>query len=328
MQRNQFLEQEIFNLDSNTYSFEAVAMRVFELQYKSNYFYRQFCDLLGRKNPSSIYEIPFLPISFFKNKTVIQDGLKAPVVFKSSSTTGEGRSHHHVAFPTIYEQSFLQTYQEKIGLPEEQIIFALLPNYFSQGDSSLVYMVNQLIEKTNHPQSGFFLDELEQLPSKIALATRENREVILFGVSYALVDLCEMEVELSNLTIIETGGMKGRRREMIKEELHEIIQQKLKPQKLTSEYGMTELLSQAYLSEEGYFEGPSWMNVLIRDTNDPNCFLSENKTGGVNVIDLANLYSCSFIATDDLGQIGAQNKFKILGRFDNSDIRGCNLLVQ
>ncbi|MCC5923255.1 MAG: acyl transferase [Crocinitomicaceae bacterium] len=328
MQRNISLEQTIFDLAKNSYSFEKVALRVFYWQYQHNKVYQQFCDLMRQNQPNCISEIPFLPIAFFKNKEIIHDGLAAKVIFKSSATTGVKRSHHHVAFPSLYEESFLWTYKQKIGEPEDQIIFALLPNYLDQGDSSLVYMVNHLINNTKHPLSGFFLDDFDILVEKFALAQKERRKIILFGVSYALLDLCEKSIDLSNVTIIETGGMKGRRKEMIKEELHEVLMNQLNPRQISSEYGMTELLSQAYMHKDYYFDGPPWMRVIIRDTNDPKTFLPENRTGGVNVIDLANLYSCAFIATDDLGQCTLNNRFKILGRFDNSDIRGCNLLVQ
>ena len=328
MQRNISLEQAIFDLKSDATSFEKVALSVFQWQYENNSVYRQFCDLMQQNNPSCLHEIPFLPIAFFKDRAILQENLSAKILFQSSGTTGSKRSAHHVAFPTIYEKSFIWTYEQKIGLPAKQIIFALLPNYIAQGDSSLVYMVNHLINSTKHPLSGFFLGELDQLVEKIALAKKEDREIILFGVSYAVLDLCEKELDLSHVTIIETGGMKGRRREMIKEELHEILIKHLAPKKLTSEYGMTELLSQAYLCDDQYFDGPPWMKILIRDTNDPKTFLPDNRSGGVNVIDLANLYSCAFIATDDLGQRINDGRFKVLGRFDNSDIRGCNLLVQ
>lgn len=328
MRRNTSLEQAIFNLSKNDTQFEELVFEVFDWQYKYNHVYKMFCDLLQQKSPSDILEIPFLPISFFKDKQIIQNELKATIVFKSSATTGSSRSHHHVAFPEIYEHSFSWTYKHKIGDPSEQIIFALLPNYLAQGDSSLVYMVNQLIEKSGHPLSGFMLEKLHHISEKIALARKERKKIILFGVSYALLDLCDLDLDLTNVTIIETGGMKGRRKEMVKEELHATLKARLNPERITSEYGMTELLSQAYLSKDNWFEPPPWMKILVRDTNDPRSFLPENKTGGVNVIDLANLYSCAFIATDDLGQLSTENKFQIIGRFDNSDIRGCNLLVQ
>ena len=229
--------------------------------------------------------------------------------------------------PKLYESSFEKTYRAQVGAPEDQLILALLPNYIEQGESSLVYMVEALIRQTNHPLSGFYLNDPVKIIGIYNQAKSTRKKIILFGVSYALLDLAEHEPDLSEATIIETGGMKGRRKELTKEELHQILKTKFNVEYISSEYGMTELLSQAYSDSEGLFTPPKWMKVLIRETNDPFAYASEGKTGGINIIDLANLNSCSFIATQDLGKI-IDSQFQLMGRFDNSDIRGCNLLVE
>ena len=308
--------------------FNALALQVFNYQYKHVPIYRQFCDAIGRTQPNHYMEIPFLPISFFKTHDVFNAAAISDesILFKSSGTTLNLRSQHHVAEPSIYERSFYQTFTRFIASPKEAIVFALLPNYMEQGNSSLIYMVDSFINKSAHPLSGFYLYEADKLLESIQKARKENRQIILFGVSYALLDLAEEEIDLSDVIIIETGGMKGRRKEMIRAELHERLCEGLHVSKVYSEYGMSELLSQAYTDGTDLFEAPAWMKVLIRDVNDPFELLLAGKTGGVNVIDLANIYSCSFIATDDLGN-KRKNKFKIVGRFDQSDIRGCNLLV-
>jgi hypothetical protein len=317
----------IFNIRTEA-DFNRVALRVFQYQYQKVDIYRDFCDALGRTVPKQYTEIPFLPISFFKTHKILSKEitLENQLIFKSSGTTIGTRSHHYVASPTLYERSFLDTFSKQIAAPKESIIMALLPNYVDQGDSSLVYMVDQLIQKSDHPLSGFYLSDPESLISAIKNAKVEGKPIILFGVSYALLDFAEKKVDLSGVKIIETGGMKGRRKEMIKEELHQILIEGLNVKEIYSEYGMTELLSQAYTDGSEYFKMPQWMKTLVRDVNDPFHLLTDGRTGGVNIIDLANYYSCSFIATDDLG-VKDVNKFKILGRFDQSDMRGCNLLV-
>ena len=323
--RNLALEEQLFNC-SNENSFEELALEIFDFQYKNVTCYQTFCNYLGRIRPQKLEEIPFIPISFFKSHKMATTSQKEEIVFKSSGTTGTTRSNHYIPFLDVYERSFLTTYKQQIGNPKEQVILALLPNYLEQGDSSLVYMVNYLIQQSNHQLSGFYLNNYEQLIKTINKAKTQNKDIVLFGVTYALLDLAEMNVNLSGVTVIETGGMKGRRKELIKEELHLALKRDLSIQSLNSEYGMTELLSQAYLSEDLWFQPPKWMKILIRDVNDVFNFLPDGQTGGVNIIDLANLYTCSFIATDDLGQ-KKEDLFKIMGRFDNSDIRGCNLLV-
>lgn len=326
MNRNLELEKQIFDVTQE--SFEQTALAVFKFQYQHSPIYRKFCDYLGRTNPHSIEQIPFLPISFFKTDKIISHNCIEQKVFKSSGTTGKLRSKHYVASLELYETSFTRGYRKCIGNPEDQIIIALLPSYLEQGESSLLYMVDALIKKTNNTLSGYFLEQLKDLPAYINKMRKEfpNKEIIIFGVSYALLDLAELNLDLNDVKIIETGGMKGRRKELTKKELHETLSAGLNVEVVSSEYGMTELLSQGYSVKNQEFITPSWLKVLIRDINDAFSFLTEGKTGGINVVDLANLYSCSFIATQDLGK-AYPNYFKIMGRFDNSDIRGCNLLV-
>ncbi len=307
--------------------FEFWALKVFRFQYENTPVYREFCDLLKKTQPKTSAEIPFLPISFFKSHLVKNKDLPVQLTFKSSGTTGMERSKHAIQVQEMYVASFRKTYTEQMGNPSDQVILALLPNYLEQGESSLVYMVNDLIQLTNSSISGFVLDDPNTLLSRYREALKEKKKVVIFGVSYALLDLAEKKVDLSEATIIETGGMKGRRKELTKEELHEELKSGLNVPFICSEYGMTELLSQGYSKEDQLFELPAWMKVQLRETNDPLARLSKQKTGGIDIIDLANVYSCSFISTQDLGRL-KNGKLKLMGRFDHSDIRGCNLLVQ
>lgn len=318
------LEDKIFSVtDSN---FEEIALEVFQFQYRNNPVYKQFVDYLGKHNPTSCAEIPFLPISFFKTHKIRCFQKNIEIKFKSSGTGGN-RSTHCIESLDFYEHSFEPTYRDQLGNPEDQIIIALLPNYVEQGESSLVYMVNSLIKLTNNSLSGFYLNDLEKIKTTYQSALALGKKVVVFGVSYALLDLAEQQLDLSQATIIETGGMKGRRKELTKEELHAELKKGLHVNYIASEYGMSELLSQAYSDKEGVFTTPPWMKILIRDVNDALSMEPEGKTGGINVIDLANLYSCSFIATQDLGK-SFGSTFQLMGRFDNSDIRGCNLLIE
>ena len=320
------LENQIFSISSKE-NFRKTALEIYRFQKKNCAIYREYLHFLNHPEPKSLEEIPFLPISFFKTHSVVTEDLPIQFDFLSSGTTGMNRSKHSVQVPDMYERAFNSIYAHFIGNPSEQVILALLPNYIEQGNSSLVYMVDHLIKRSNSSLSGFFLDDYHKLISNYKSALKEGKKVILFGVSYALLDLAEAKIDFSNAQIIETGGMKGRRKEMTKEELHETLKKGLNCNVISSEYGMTELFSQSYSDKDGLFEIPSTMEILIRETNDPFNYLKDGKTGGVNIIDLANLYSCSFIATQDLGQkIG--NHFKLMGRFDNSDIRGCNLMVE
>jgi phenylacetate-coenzyme A ligase PaaK-like adenylate-forming protein len=319
------LHDQIFKLDSKD-QFEKLALRIFEYQIENCAVYRGYVEMLNRPEPKTIQEIPFLPISFFKSHKVISGDQIHDILFKSSGTTGE-RSSHFVQDLSIYECAFNLIYEQQIGSPEGQVILALLPNYLEQGESSLVYMVEHLIQRTKTRMSGFFLNDYKGFIEQYNLAINKKKHVVIFGVSYALLDLAELKPDLSKATIIETGGMKGRRKEITKNELHLKLQQGFNCKNISSEYGMTELLSQAYSNQNGVFNQPAWMKILIRDVNDPLSYVQDGKKGGINIIDLANINSCSFIATQDLGRV-SNNQFEILGRFDNSDIRGCNLLLQ
>lgn len=305
-------------------------MKIFRYQFEHNEVYQKYCLLL-QKDPSTVKhltEIPFLPIEFFKSKDILSSIEPIQETFTSSGTTGAATSKHHVTDLSFYEYSFRNGFSKFYGNIEDYAVLALLPSYLERDGSSLIYMVNDLIEGSNHPDSGFYLDNYDALAKKLIELDSDGQNVLLIGVTYALLDLIELQkFNLKNTIIMETGGMKGKRKEIIREELHQILSQGFGVPKIHSEYGMTELLSQAYSLGDGIFECPPWMDILIRDTNDPLTILDGEKTGGINVIDLANFNSCSFIATQDLGKKYPDYSFEVLGRFDNSDIRGCNLMV-
>ncbi len=319
------LEKRIFEVENQ--NFEELALEIFQFQVENCPVYKNFVHALNRPKPTKIEEIPFLPIDFFKLYDILSTTEKTELLFLSSGTTQQTRSKHHVLKAKMYEESFLESYENFSGELENQVILALLPNYLEQGNSSLVYMVERLIKETKNELSGFFKNDFSSLLENYEKAISIGKKVVIFGVSYALLDLAEQKPNLSKALIIETGGMKGRRKELSKSELHAILKEAFLCDFISSEYGMTELLSQAYSDKDEIFELPNWMKILIRDTNDPFSFLPESKTGGINVIDLANIYSCSFIATQDLGQISNKG-LKLMGRFDNADIRGCNLMVE
>ena len=323
------LKKIIFNINDED-SFNKTSLEVFRFQYSNNRVYRDYVDALN-KNPEIVLhytEIPFIPISFFKTHQIISFKGKPETVFTSSGTTGKNTSSHFIKDLNMYEKSFLTGFEMFFGNPQKYVVLGLLPSYLERQGSSLIYMVNKLIELSGQKESGFYLNEYEELQKLLNELNRNNKKTILFGVTYALLDMAErFPVNFPELIIMETGGMKGRRKEMIREELHGILTKAFGVNKIFSEYGMTELLSQAYSKGTGLFETPPWMKVLIRDTEDPFNYLPQNKTGGINVIDLANIYSCSFIETQDLGKLHPDGKFEVLGRFDNSDVRGCNLLV-
>lgn len=307
--------------------FERIALEVFVFQYQNCVIYQKYVDLLNRKSPTCIEEIPFLPIEFFKSQEVLSvPKIGKETLFLSSGTGMIGRSKHLVSNVSIYEASFFKAYQLLFGNPKEQVILALLPNYLAQGNSSLVYMVSALIEASQNDLSGFLLNEFEEIKKRYETAINSGKEVVIFGVSYALLDLAEQKIDFSKAKIIETGGMKGRRKELTKAELHTALAQGLGVDFVSSEYGMTELLSQAFSLNNGVFVCPPWMKVLFRDVYDPLTLVSSEKSGGINVIDLANINSCSFIQTQDLGR-KTSDGFVIEGRIDLSDIRGCNLMV-
>ena len=321
--------QDIFTIASHK-QFEKISLKVFRFQYENNKVYRGFCDFLKTdiQKVKSLDKIPFLPIQFFKSHDVVSNTNAVQEIFTSSGTTGMINSRHLVTDVSLYEQSYRNAFSEFYGNIEDYAILALLPSYLERSGSSLIYMVEDLIQLSNNENSGFYLNNYDELIAKLTQLDNAGQNVILIGVTYALLDLVEKQTfSLKNTIIMETGGMKGKRREMVREELHEILCKGFGVQSIHSEYGMTELLSQAYSLGNGIFECPSWMQILIRDTEDALTYIDYGKTGGVNVIDLANINSCSFIATQDLGKKYANNSFEILGRFDNSDIRGCNLMV-
>jgi hypothetical protein len=317
---------KIFEIETEA-DFETIALEVFAFQYENCVIYRKYVDLLDRKSPTCIEEIPFLPIEFFKSQEVLSIPKSGKeTLFLSSGTGMIGRSKHLVSNVSIYEASFFNAYQLLFGNPKEQVILALLPNYLEQGNSSLVYMVSALIEASKNELSGFLLNEFEEIKNRYEAAINSGKEVVIFGVSYALLDLAEQKMDFSQAKIIETGGMKGRRKELTKAELHAVLVEGLGVDFVSSEYGMTELLSQAYSLKNGVFVCPPWMKVLFRDVYDPLTLVSSEKSGGINVIDLANINSCSFIQTQDLGRKTSEG-FVIEGRIDLADIRGCNLMV-
>lgn len=325
----QFDTHRIFNIN-NADEFEEVALDIFKFQYENNEVYRDFCIHL-RKSPQSVsttMDIPFLPISFFKTHRVISTQKESQTIFTSSGTTQSTTSKHFVPDIGLYEESFLRAFELFYGKPKDFCILALLPSYLEREGSSLIYMVNSLIAKSGHPSSGFYLHNLDELCDKLKQLEQKGTKTLLVGVSFALLDLAEASpLSLKNTIVMETGGMKGRRKELIREELHQTLKKGVGVEHIHSEYGMTELLSQGYSKGSGIFETPPWMKILTRDTEDPLSIQPHGKTGGINVIDLANLYSCSFIATQDLGKIHPNGTFEVLGRFDDSDIRGCNLMV-
>ncbi|WP_316824853.1 acyl transferase [Pedobacter miscanthi] len=322
--------EDIFSIKSAG-DFNALALNIFKLQAENCNVYREYIFHLGidADEITAVEQIPFLPISFFKSHSVLSNTAPVEVTFSSSGTTGMAQSSHHVTDVKLYEQSYLQAFTQFYGAVTEYCFLALLPSYQQRAGSSLIYMVNDLIEKSAHPQSGYFLYNHDELLRTLLNLKSKKQKTVLIGVTYALLDFIEnFDIDFPELIVMETGGMKGKRKEMVREELHEQLTKGFGVKAIHSEYGMTELLSQAYSLGEGVFNCPEWMQVLIRDTNDPLSLMPNGRTGGINVIDLANINSCSFIATQDLGRINPDQSFEVLGRFDNADIRGCNLLVQ
>lgn len=327
--KSELLTEGLFKMTTDT-EFKVAALNTFRFQYQNNEVYRTFCNHLKMtpENVHKLEDIPFIPIQFFKDKQLLSTTRIPEETFTSSGTTGSLTSTHLVTDIALYQKSYLTAFNEFYGKPSDFCIVALLPSYLEREGSSLIYMVHDLIEKSNHPKSGFFLHDIERLKEHLAILEAANTKTLLIGVSFALLDFCEKhQLKLRNTTIMETGGMKGRRKELIREELHDLLKQGFGVDVIHSEYGMTELLSQAYSKGNGIFNCPPWMKVLVRDTEDPFKYQSNGRTGGINVIDLANIYSCSFIATQDLGKKHDDDSFEILGRFDSSDIRGCNLMV-
>jgi Coenzyme F390 synthetase len=326
------MKQNIFDIQTES-DFETACLETFRYQYENVEVYRKFVDYLNI-DPSSIKqvsEVPFLPIEMFKNHLVLDSNFSSEQYFQSSGTTQTNRSKHYIADFSLYEESIYKSFEQFIGKPEDYIFLGLLPNYSENPHSSLIYMIDYLIKRSDKPENGYFLYNHQELFD--LLQTLIDKKVILFGVSFALLDFLDFcdpnsqTLQFSNtLTVIETGGMKGRKEEMTKDELLKIFQNGFKTEKIYSEYSMTELLSQAYSLGENIYKSPNWMRILIRNTEDPFSYVEDGRTGAINIIDLANKHSCSFIATQDLGRI-ENDTFQVLGRIDHSDIRGCSLLV-
>lgn len=310
--------------------FNELAVELFHYQYNHNDVYRSYVNGLGVKpdHVSTINQIPFLPVSFFKSHRVISGDFHSECIFESSRTTGDIPSRHFIASLKLYEDSFNKGFELFYGPVSGYHIFALLPSYTERGNSSLVYMIEKLCWRSNLQFGGFYLKDIPLLLRHLNLALESGQKVILFGVTFALIDLVnEVQNPLGNLIVVETGGMKGRRKELTRIELHEILTKGLGVKSIHSEYGMTELLSQAWSEGNGIYHCPPWMSIMARDINDPLSPVAAGTVGGINIIDLANIDSCCFIATQDLGRVNADGSFEVLGRFDSSDIRGCSLLV-
>ncbi len=325
------LQQTVFTVN-NCATFKESALDVFHYQYQHNAIYQRFCNSIG-KHPyhvKHITDIPFLPVSLFKTHAICTTEFEPKLVFESSGTTGAATSRHLVKEPSIYEKSFLQTFETFYGPVADYCILGLLPSYMERSQSSLVYMVNELIKRSRHPLSSFYLNDYAKLADTLKTVESQGKKTLLIGVTYALLDFaaaCPMP--LLHTIVMETGGMKGRKTELVRSEVHTILKNAFTLQAVHSEYGMTELLSQAYAFENGRFHTPAWMKVLIRQEDDPlevSVATQKPISGGINIIDLANIYSCSFIAIEDLGRLYNDGTFEVLGRIDNTDIRGCSLL--
>lgn len=323
--------QRIFSIEGAR-DFEKLALEIFRYQAVNNPVYKAYIDALNIKAATvkSVVRIPFLPVSFFKEHRIITGKDIAQSVFESSGTTGATPSKHYVTDLSLYEESFNRGFTCFFGEPAGYFFAALLPVYSERKDSSLIYMMNSLIRNSKYSDSGYYNNDHAGLIEKLKIVRSENRKGILFGVSFALLDLAEKySPDLSGLVIVETGGMKGKRKEVTRQELHSMLKSRFNVETIHSEYGMTELLSQAWSKGEGLFFCTPWMKIVIRDPQDPlTIFDKPEKTGGINIIDLANINSCSFLSVNDIGKLHEDGSFEILGRFDNSDIRGCNLMVE
>ena len=326
------LSDKIFT--ANEGNFISLALEVFNFQYANNGVYRQYCDSLkvAPEKIICIQQIPFLPIQFFKTHPITTTDFEATAIFESSGTTQTIHSKHFVKDIGLYQKSFNQAFRLFYGEPSDWCIIALLPSYLERNNSSLVMMADSLIKQSGHPQSGFYLNEWEQLTTTLHLLEKQQQKTLLIGVTFALLDFSELHpFPLQYTSILETGGMKGRREEMTRQRVHEILCDSFQLNNIDSEYGMTELLSQAYSKGAGIFNCPPWMKILIREEDDPFAIhaadAAKTVSGAINVIDLANIYSCSFIATEDAGKLYPDSSFEVLGRLDNTDIRGCSLLA-
>ncbi|MFO8235685.1 MAG: acyltransferase [Bacteroidales bacterium] len=325
-------EEEVFNIRNNRH-FERLARKIFLYQYHYNSVYQDYCKYLDVRPVKDIRlnDIPFLPIHFFKTHEVITGKKTYELYFESSGTTGMYRSRHYVKKSSLYEMSYRRGFHQFYGNPVDYCILALLPYYSENEHSSLISMVNGLINQSGCSESGFYLDDLSKMADKLRRLKRMGKRIMLFGVSFALLDLAEnYPMDLENAIVMETGGMKGQRKELVREELHEQLKTGLGVNTIHSEYGMAELLSQSYSKGNGKFQAPPWQKVLIRDAYDPLDVQNSGSgiiNGGINMIDLANIYSCSFIETKDIGSLHPDGTFEVLGRFDYSDVRGCNLMI-
>lgn len=330
--KNIELQDKIFT--ANNENFNSLALEVFLFQYENNELYRKYCDTLkvDHNKIEGIEQIPFLPIQFFKSHRVSTTSFEAEVIFESSGTTQTINSKHFVKDTGLYKKSFNEAFRLFYGDPADWCIIGLLPSYLERNNSSLVMMADSLVQQSSHAQSGFYLNEWEQLNATLQTLEKQQQKTLLIGVTFALLDFAEMyPMPLHYTSIMETGGMKGRRKEMTREQVHEILSNSFQLKSIHSEYGMTELLSQAYSYGSGIFNCPPWMKILLREEDDPFALHTAGASGmisgAINVIDLANIYSCSFLATEDAGKLYPDDSFEILGRLDNSDIRGCSLLA-
>lgn len=315
----------------NIPEFEETALAIFKHQATNCIPYQQFISHLNIdiNQVRLVSQIPYLPISFFKTHRIVSNLKEEEIIFSSSGTTGMVQSRHYVTDVKVYDDSFNAAFAQFYGQIKDTCLLALLPSYLERDGSSLIYMVDALLQQSKHPDSGYFLHNHQDLFDQLTVLKNRGQKTILIGVTYALLDFLEhYQLDFPDLIVMETGGMKGKRKEMVREELHEVLKNGFGVSAIHSEYGMTELLSQAYSDGEGIFSCPNWMKIVLRDTNDPLTLINSGQTGGINIIDLANINSCSFIATQDLGRVLPDGSFEVLGRFDNADIRGCNLLVQ
>ncbi len=324
------LRERVFGVQGSD-AFNALALEVFRLHAARNPVYRAFIEALGVDAGAirTVEAIPCLPITLFRSQRILLDALQPAISFTSSGTTGAATSTHHLPWPEHYERSFFTSFRAVYGEPSEWRILALLPAYLERAGSSLVYMAEKLIAASGAPLSGTYLYKYDELAAVLRRSENEGRKTMLLGVTFALLDLAEQHpMPLEHTVIMETGGMKGRRPEIVREELHAILKSAFHVGAIHSEYGMTELLSQAWSTGDGLYRCPPWMQVRLRDVKDPLSRIGPGRTGGIDVIDLANVASCPFISTQDLGRVHADGSFEVLGRFDNSDVRGCNLLAE
>jgi hypothetical protein len=329
MFKNNDFINNIFN--SNLKNFDELTLQAFAYQFDNNKLYNQYCKhnkIEDKQSILNITQIPFLPIQFFKSKKIVSGAANEEIIFTSSSTSGQGESKHFITDLSIYQQSFFTAFESFYGPIKDYCFLALLPSYLERKGSSLILMCDELIKASEHPLSNFYLHNHAELLEVLNELNNKKQKTILLGATFGLLDFAEkFQINFPELIVIETGGMKGRKKEMIRSEIHEILQNGFGVNKIHSEYGMTELLSQAYSYGDGLFECPPWMKVKISDNTDPFSFVNENKSGVINVIDLANINSCCFIQTQDIGKINNTNQFEVLGRLDYSEVRGCSLLT-